>query len=110
MASTGPTASRASKARLLRQAASPGSLRHVLEGLRDADVRPELGRVTKPTLVMHRRGDRAVRFEAGRALAEGIAGARFLALEGDDHWWWAGDSGAIVEAMLDFSRQHGPKA
>lgn len=89
-------------ARLLRQAASPGSLHHILRGLRDADVRADLARVRQPTLVMHRRGDRAVRFEAGRALAAGIPNARFLAMDGEDHWWWAGNSGEVVDAMLAF--------
>lgn len=94
--------SRAWWARLLRQAASPASLRHILQGLRDADVRADLAHVRQPTLVMHRRGDRAVRFEAGRALAEGIAHAQFLPMDGDDHWWWAGNADDVVEAMLAF--------
>lgn len=94
--------SRAWWARLLRQAASPASLRHILQGLRDADVRDDLPRVRQPTLVMHRKGDRAVRFEAGRALAAGVAHAQFVAMEGDDHWWWAGDADEVVRTMLDF--------
>ncbi|HEY0820114.1 MAG TPA: alpha/beta fold hydrolase [Rhizobacter sp.] len=97
--------SRAWWARLLRQAASPASLRHMLEGLRDADVRDDLARVSQPTLVMHRRGDKAVRFEAGQALARGIGGARFVPLDGDDHWWWAGDAAAVIDAMLAFERE-----
>lgn len=98
--------SRAWWARLLRQGASPASLRHILEGLRDADVRADLPRLQQPTLVMHRRGDKAVRFEAGQALANGIAGARFVPLDGGDHCWWVGDAEAVVQAMLAFKREH----
>jgi hypothetical protein len=47
---------------MLRHAASPASLRAVLTGLRDADARQLLPQVRQPTLVLHRRGDRAVRF------------------------------------------------
>lgn len=89
-------------ARMLRHGTSPAGLRRVLGGLRDVDVRAILGRIAAPTLVMHRRGDRAVRQEAGRYLAEHIAGARFVLLEGDDHWWWCGDHRAVLAAMLDF--------
>ena len=38
-----------------------------------------------PTLVMHVRGDSMVPFEAGRQLAAGIPGARFIALPGRNH-------------------------
>jgi len=54
---------------LLRAASSPGAIKAVLESLRDTDVRPVLPRIVTPTLVLHRRGDRAVRIEAGRDLA-----------------------------------------
>lgn len=90
-------------ARLVRHAASPGGLEAILAGLRDADMRPELGRIGAPTLVMHRRGDRAVRFEAGEHLAQRIPGAVWHPLEGIDHFWWAGDSRAVIEAILKFS-------
>jgi len=95
-------ASRAWWSRMLRHAASPASLRMVLEGLRDADVRALLQRVRQPTLVLHRRGDRAVRFEAGEHLATHIAGARFVALEGTSHWWWAEDSDRVLAELTAF--------
>jgi len=95
-------ASRAWWSRMLRHAASPASLRMVLEGLRDADVRTLLQQVRQPTLVLHRRGDRAVRFEAGEHLATHIAGARFVALEGTSHWWWAEDSDRVLAELTAF--------
>jgi DNA-binding SARP family transcriptional activator/pimeloyl-ACP methyl ester carboxylesterase len=90
-------------ARLVRHAASPGSLRKILCGLRDADMRAELRRIAVPTMVMHRRGDRAVRFEAGEHLAAEIPGAAWRPLEGDDHFWWCGDTGAVLRAILEFT-------
>ncbi|QKC95976.1 hypothetical protein EB231_15585 [Mesorhizobium sp. NZP2298] len=41
--------------------------------------------------MLHRKGDRAVRAEAGRYLAARIAGARFVEVEGEDHWFWVGE-------------------
>ena len=96
-------ASRAWWARLVRHAASPGALEAILAGLRDADLRAELHRVAAPTLVMHRRGDRAVRFEAGEHLARHIPGAAWRPLEGVDHFWWSGDSAPVLQAILQFS-------
>lgn len=96
-------ASRAWWARLVRHAASPGALATILGGLRDADLRAELHHIRVPTLVMHRRGDRAVRFEAGEHLAHAIPGAAWHPLEGDDHWWWFGDSEPVIAAILEFA-------
>ncbi|MEP6504057.1 MAG: alpha/beta fold hydrolase [Betaproteobacteria bacterium] len=90
-------------ARLVRHAASPGALETILGGLRDADLRADLHRIAVPTLVMHRRGDRAVRLEAGQHLAREIPGAVWHPLEGADHFWWCGDSAPIIQAVLAFS-------
>lgn len=90
-------------ARMLRHAASPGGIETILTGLRDADLRADLGRIGVPTLVMHRRGDRAVRFEAGQHLARNIPGAVWQPLEGVDHFWFCGDSAAITKAILSFT-------
>src|SRR5262249_59825585 len=75
-------ASRAWWSRMLRHAASPASLRVVLEGLRDADVRTLLRRGRPPTLVLHRRGGRAGRVGGRQHLAAPIAGARLAAPAG----------------------------
>jgi pimeloyl-ACP methyl ester carboxylesterase/DNA-binding SARP family transcriptional activator len=90
-------------ARIVRHAASPGSLETILAGLRDADLRADLARIGAPTLVMHRRGDRAVRFEAGEHLAQHIPGAVWNPLEGADHFWWCGDSAPVIDAIVQFA-------
>lgn len=89
-------------ARMLRHAVSPASLRAVLTGLRDADVRALLPEVRQPTLVMHRRGDRAVRFDAGEHLARHIESAQFMALDGSSHWWWIEDPDRVVDELTAF--------
>jgi DNA-binding SARP family transcriptional activator/pimeloyl-ACP methyl ester carboxylesterase len=89
---------------LLRAASSPGAIKAVLESLRDTDVRALLPRIATPTLVLHRRGDRAVRIEAGRHLAGAIPGARLVELDGDDHWLWAGDRRPVLERIRAFVR------
>jgi DNA-binding SARP family transcriptional activator/pimeloyl-ACP methyl ester carboxylesterase len=87
---------------LLRAASSPGAIKGVLEALRDTDVRNFLGRISAPTLVLHRRGDRAVRIGAGRHLASHIAHAQFVELDGADHWAFAGDQKPIIAGIRRF--------
>lgn len=81
---------------LLRAASSPGAIKGVLEALRDAEVRDLLPRLAVPTLVMHRRADRAVRVEAGRHLAGAIPRARMVELDGADHWIWPGSQDPVL--------------
>jgi DNA-binding SARP family transcriptional activator/pimeloyl-ACP methyl ester carboxylesterase len=87
---------------VLRAASSPGAMKGVLEALRDTDVRPLLERIAVPTLVLHRRGDRAVRFGAGKHLADNIPQARFVELDGADHWVFAGDQRAVLASIRPF--------
>jgi pimeloyl-ACP methyl ester carboxylesterase/DNA-binding SARP family transcriptional activator len=103
----GPTLSGDPQARawwagLLRAASSPGALKGLLEALRDTDVRNLLGRISVPTLVLHRRGDRAVRIGAGRHLAAHIAQATFVELDGADHWVFAGDQRPVLASIKRF--------
>jgi pimeloyl-ACP methyl ester carboxylesterase len=51
----------------------------------DFDITDLQSKVKAPTLVMHARDDQRVPFEAGRQLAAGIPGARFVALPGRNH-------------------------
>jgi len=48
----------------------------------EMDVAGFVDRVSVSTLVLHRKGDRAVAFEHGRAMAARIAGATLVPLEG----------------------------
>ena len=87
---------------LLRAASSPGGISAVLEAFRDADVRHLLPQIAVPTLVLHRRDDKAVRIAAGRDIASRITGAQFVELDGHDHWFFAGDQQPVIEAIRRF--------
>ena len=52
---------------------------------RAADASALLAGLAVPTLVLHSRGDRMNAFEEARHLTAGIAGARLVALESDNH-------------------------
>jgi class 3 adenylate cyclase len=85
-----------------RAAASPAMARAVIEVVFSIDVSATLPLIQAPTLVLHRREDRAIPFEAGRALAGGIHGAKFVQLRGEDHVPWAGDIDALVDEIASF--------
>jgi class 3 adenylate cyclase/pimeloyl-ACP methyl ester carboxylesterase len=51
----------------------------------ETDVTDLLPKVSAPTLVMHARDDARVPFDAGRRMAAGIPGARFVPLQGRNH-------------------------
>jgi DNA-binding SARP family transcriptional activator/pimeloyl-ACP methyl ester carboxylesterase len=89
-------------AKLLRLGSSPGGVRGVLDVFKEIDVRQILSCIHVPVLVMHRSGDRAMRVEAGRYLAEHIPDARYVELSGDDHWWWLGDVDAVMRTIQAF--------
>jgi len=98
-------------AHLLRSASSPGGIKAVLEVERDMDVRQVLGGIRVPTLVVHRSGDRMMRVQGGRYLAEHIPGAQYVELPGDDHWWFVGDSASIlrpIDAFLQALERQAP--
>ncbi len=72
-------------AKLLRSGSSPSGAAALLRLYTEIDVRGVLATITAPTLVLHRTGDRLMPVAAGRAVAEGIPGARLVELDGDDH-------------------------
>jgi pimeloyl-ACP methyl ester carboxylesterase/class 3 adenylate cyclase len=88
--------------RLARQSASPAMMELYFKANMAMDVRPLLALLSLPVLVMHRTGDNLVNVNHGRYLAEHIPGAKYVELEGADHWPWFGDSDAVVEETEEF--------
>ena len=66
------------------------------------DVRDLLPKVSVPTLIVHYRDDRLIPLDAGRELAAGIPGARFVPLEGDAHTFFFNDTRPLLRAIAEF--------
>ena len=66
------------------------------------DCREVALRLSRPTLVIHRRNDQTVHLAAGRDLAARVSNAELITLEGNAHVPWEGESEPIVEAVLEF--------
>jgi pimeloyl-ACP methyl ester carboxylesterase/DNA-binding CsgD family transcriptional regulator len=89
-------------ARLQRASASREVAATMLEAIYATDLRDDLPRVAVPALVVHRREDRAMPFAQGRELAALLPEARLVALDGDIHPPWLGDSDAVLGALAAF--------
>jgi len=70
---------------LQRMTASPDNALRLRAATAHIDVRPLLPSIKCPTLCLHARGDAAVSYERGLALAGGIPNARFVTLESNNH-------------------------
>jgi pimeloyl-ACP methyl ester carboxylesterase/DNA-binding CsgD family transcriptional regulator len=88
-------------ARLQREAATAETAAALLDLVYRLDVRAHLPLVRRPTVVVHRRDDRAVPYRLGREVAAAIPGATFIPLQGSAHFPWHGDVESVVRACRE---------
>ena len=98
----GDAAKRRWWARSERLAGGPGYFKAMLDLFLNTDVRPALESIQAPTLLLRRRGDRHVRGDHARAVAERVRHARLVELDGDDHVWFAGNSDRVLDEIESF--------
>ena len=84
------------------RAGPPSMARVVSKVVTEADVREVLGRISAPTLILHRAGSRFVPVGHGHYLAEHIAGSRFVELPGADALYWVGDTAPMLDEIEEF--------
>jgi len=68
-----------------RVSTSPENAARYIAAVGDIDITGLLAKVAVPTLVMHARDEARVPFDAGRRMAAGIPGARFVPLQSRNH-------------------------
>jgi pimeloyl-ACP methyl ester carboxylesterase/DNA-binding winged helix-turn-helix (wHTH) protein len=91
---------------LQRRTTTPDNAIRIREAMNVIEVTDLLPRVTTPTLVLHCHGDAVVPFEEGRMIAAGIPGARFVALDGQNHLILQGEPawGRFLDEVQAFLR------
>jgi class 3 adenylate cyclase len=89
-------------ARTMRFSAGPNMVADMVRVALEEDVRPLLSAISHPTMVVHREGDLYVEVGAGQYLAEHIDHARFVALAGDDHLFFVGNTDALADEIEEF--------
>jgi class 3 adenylate cyclase/pimeloyl-ACP methyl ester carboxylesterase len=89
-------------ARLQREATAAEMAAKLLDLTYHLDVTDLLPRLRVPTLVIHRKGDKAIPFHLGRELASMIPNSRFVPLEGGIHIPFFGDADAVLRITGEF--------
>src|SRR6266540_5661795 len=89
-------------ARYLRLSASPKTADVMRRMMFEVDVRSVLAVIQAPTLVLQRREDPWILSEHGRYLAERIASARYVELEGAEDLFFRGDADALLDEVQEF--------
>ena len=90
------------RARLERLSMSPAQFAALYPATYQIDVRPLLETIRVPCLVMHRNGNPYIRVDNGRYLGEHVKDAKYIEIEGDDHFFHAGDIDAFLDATQEF--------
>jgi len=90
---------RALFSRYQRESTSAAFAHRLLAACYDIDVAEDLGRITAPTTVIHRKDDRAVPLAEGERLASGIDGSKLRVLAGRTHVPFVGDAHSVLNAM-----------
>ncbi len=98
----GDAAKRRWWARGERLAGGPGYFKAIFDLYMRTDMRPVLESIQALTLLLHRRGDRHVPGGHPRYLAERIPHTRLIEPDGDDHEWFAGDAGRVLDEIESF--------
>ena len=95
--------------RYMRTSASPAMAKELMWVDNELDVRNDLPRITAPTLVTHRRDETWVSPDQSHYIARTIPGARFVELDGADHWPWVGNADEALDAVEEFLTGTRPK-
>jgi pimeloyl-ACP methyl ester carboxylesterase len=89
-------------AHFMRSAASPAAAVGLIRMNWQIDVRSVLPAIHVPTLILHRRGERAIGVKHARYLADHIHDAKYVEMPGTDHLLFAGDHEAIAATVEEF--------
>jgi len=89
-------------ARCMRLSSSPSEILKILTSIEKSDVSHLLERVSTPTLIIQKMGDRVVHFSAALNMHHRIQNSQLMQLEGEDHWMWTEQSDRITAAITGF--------
>jgi pimeloyl-ACP methyl ester carboxylesterase len=96
--------------RFVRGTASPNVELAIENVFRQMDVRSLLPTINVPTLIMHRVDDRIEHVGGSRYIQKAIRGARYVELDGGDHWPWAGAQEPVLKEIEAFVKSLGERS
>jgi pimeloyl-ACP methyl ester carboxylesterase len=92
--------------------AGPATLHNATRAVLAADLRPRLGQINAPTLVIWGERDNLVPLEYGKLLAESLPNARLEVIEGAGHnpmWDRPDELNRLVAGFLDSEGDESPR-
>ncbi len=90
--------------RLQRLSASPKDFRRQFESIVTLDAGDAPERISARTMVMHVKGDKVLPVANGRLLADLIPSAKYVEIEGDDHFFWVmANWRDVADVVIEFS-------
>ena len=98
--------------KMQRESAERDTAAQLLTLTFSADVKSLAPKVQVPCLVLHRRDDTTIPFDAGRELAANLPDASFVPLRGTAHPPWEGDTRTLLDSVFSFlgARRQGKDA
>ena len=92
-----------------RSGASPGAALNLHKQCTIIDVTDILKTISVPTLLLFRKGDKEIKIEEGRYLAERIPNSKLVELDGCDHTFWTNNSFPVLAEIEEFVTGIRPK-
>ena len=86
----------------LRRAASPGAAIALTRMNREINASPALPAIHVPTLVLAKTDDRDFPIKQVREMTDRISGARLVEFSGDEHFFWVGEYGGMLDEIERF--------
>lgn len=86
----------------VNDSSTPEIASHFIDMFYKLDVTHICPHIKTPTLVMHRKGDLLIDFKAGLELASLIPNARFVQMEGTEHFYFIGDTESVLNNIFEF--------
>lgn len=84
--------------------AAPNACAEWLITLRDADLRPDMAKVTVPTAILHGKKDKICPFELGETMHKNIKGSKLIPFEESGHGAWHDELEKFNKEFIDFVR------
>jgi class 3 adenylate cyclase len=85
---------------------SHNQLGHLFEMNRTYDIRPALGQISVPTLVIHLEENQSIPAAHGEFIADAIPGARLVLVPGEDHLFLRNYGTPVVDEVEQFVTGH----
>ncbi|MPN62431.1 Arylesterase [bioreactor metagenome] len=73
--------------------------------LRDTDLRPDMAKITIPTLIIHRKNDKICSFDLAGQMKSGIANSQLVVFEKSGHSMFLEETDKFNSTLMKFAEK-----